>query len=168
MLSNKIQYFLIMSVFSGLFSLFWTGVASRSENAFFRGAYIPIGSEFDGTFTLIGFFLTPFAAIVGLFVGAAIVHLFVLIVARERRTYVATVRMLCYASGPGVFQVVPIVGSLVQSIWMLVLLGAGVKAGHRTSTGGAVAIVLMSVLIPLFAFFMLAMCIVFTLAPSAL
>lgn len=89
--------------------------------------------------------LAPLLVIIGLFIGAAIVHLFLLLVGGANSGFDATVRVMCYASTVQVLQVVPMCGGAAAGIWALVLEVIGLAIAHRTTQGKAVAAVLLPV-----------------------
>ena len=112
----------------------------------------PIGGSFGRLLsTLIG---APVGTVIGLFIGAAIYHLLVLLVVRPRHEgYEATFKALAYASAVNVFSFlafIPILGILVIiaiSIYNVVLTVIGIREMHATTTGRAVAVVLIPVVI---------------------
>jgi hypothetical protein len=55
----------------------------------------------------------------------------------------ATFRVVCYASSPEVFQIVPICGGLVGGVWGFAISVVGLREVHRTTTGKAAAAVLL-------------------------
>jgi hypothetical protein len=91
-----------------------------------------------------------FGIVVGLFVGAAILHLFVLIVGAARTSasgFEGTFRVAAYASTASLAQVIPFVGGLVALVWGMVLAVKGIQRMHRTTTGRAAAAVLLPVVL---------------------
>ena len=95
---------------------------------------------------LVGLLLTPVMAIVGLFVGAAVVHLFLWMfggLTDSRSGYEGTVRAIAYSSIAQIANVVPFVGWLAAVVWSVVLQTMGLVRLHRATPGRAVAAVLM-------------------------
>ncbi len=74
-----------------------------------------------------------------LFIFAGIVHLGVMMFARQRRGYACTVVALAYAMCPAMVGLIPFVGGYVYLPWRLIVGVAGVAVLHRTSTVRAVA-----------------------------
>lgn len=98
---------------------------------------------------LLQFFAAPFSALLGLLVGTLVLHLFVRLLVDGARRMGATARVLCYASGPGVFAFLGSAGgaagllaSLVVMAWTFGLQAVGVREVHRTSTVRSVLVVL--------------------------
>jgi hypothetical protein len=84
--------------------------------------------------------------VIGLFIGAAILHLFVLLVGAARTSasgFEGTFRVVAYASTASVAQVIPFVGGLIALVWWIVLAVKGIQRMHRTTSGRAVAAVLL-------------------------
>ena len=109
------------------------------------------------------FFITPFAALVYLGAWSMIVHLVVVMLASERRSFASTVRMICYASGPRLFSVVPWIGGLAGVAWEAVLTVVGLREAHRMSTGKAVAAWLLALIIPVGGFLFTAILVIILL-----
>jgi hypothetical protein len=79
-------------------------------------------------------------------IGAAILHLFAMILGAAKNGWNATMRALCYASGPNVFTILPCVG-ILAGLYVLVLEVLALMGLQETTTGKAVAIVLAPVLL---------------------
>jgi len=74
----------------------------------------------------------PLFYLVGLFLWAAIQHLFFLIVRGGGGGFQATLRVLAYAQAAQLFNVVPLIGWPVSFIWGLVIMVLGFTRVHRT------------------------------------
>ena len=84
--------------------------------------------------------------LLGLFIGAAVLHLFVLLVGAARTSasgFEGTFRVVAYASTASIAQVIPFVGGLISLVWWIVLAVKGIQRMHRTTSGRAVAAVLL-------------------------
>lgn len=138
-MARPILYFLLVSVTGAFFHLVWQAYL-----------YVPMmgqGAAYGGDAYVIQFFAAPFVVLVGLGFQTLILHLFVLMLAPERRGMGSTARVICYASGPALLSIVPFVGALAGGIWGLVLQVVGIREAHRTSTGRAVVVVLAPVIL---------------------
>jgi len=109
------------------------------------------GDVGTGFVTLIGgIILTPIFAVIGLFIGAGIYHLLVLLLVRPSNAgFEATFRVAAYVS---VIQLVtwlsaiPILGllvSLAALVYGIYLSVVGIREVHATTTGRAAAVVLI-------------------------
>jgi hypothetical protein len=99
-------------------------------------------------------FLIPIGTAIGLFIGAAIYHLLVLLIVRPSHAgYEATFRAVAYASALQILAwlgYIPILGIVVGiaiAIYNVVLSVIGIREMHATTTGRAVAVVLIPVII---------------------
>ena len=81
------------------------------------------------------FVLTPLFVVLGLYVWAAILHLFLMIVRSGKGGFEATFRVLAYACAPQAFSIVPIVGALAGGVWALVLTIIGLTKVHNSGVG---------------------------------
>jgi hypothetical protein len=125
----------------------WVGViANQAYSIALRGAMLGWLSSLPGynprlmfglpvTFSVVAMVIAPVLVLIGIFIWAAIVHLFLLIVSGANSGFSATLRVMCYATTVQVFQVVPICGGMVGGIWALVLEIIGLAIVHRTTQG---------------------------------
>ena len=104
------------------------------------GAEILARSAASGVFAV---FFVPVAVVVGLFVGAGIVHLCLMMVGGANRGFVATLRVFCYSSTGQLVQVVPLIGGLVALVLVAILEVKGLEIAHRTTSGKAIAAILI-------------------------
>lgn len=137
--SRPLLYFLIVTVIGAFFTLWWQTIGLWPRGLGGGGA---TAGEVPA---IVGFFASPFAGLIGLGLWAVVLHLFIVLFVPGRRPLAATARLLCYASGPTVFSVVPFLGPLVGLGWSVVLQVVGVREVHRTTTGRAAAAVLLPV-----------------------
>lgn len=145
--ARPILYFLIIAILGAFFTMWWEAVLRRSEMWPIL-AELGIAQETGGAAALLRFFFTPFAALLWLVVSGLLFHLFVMLLARERRGFGATLRVACYASGPGLLAIVPFVGALVGGLWSLVLIALGLREAHRMTSGSAAIVVILAVATP--------------------
>lgn len=140
-LVRPVLYLLLVSVAGALLNLLSAAA----------GLHRPILEETlgVGAAPLVQFFAAPFSALLGLLVGTLVLHLFVRLLVDGARRIGATARVLCYASGPGVFAFLGSAGgaagllaSLVVMAWTFGLQVVGVREVHETSTGRSVLVVL--------------------------
>ncbi|WP_419950230.1 YIP1 family protein [Candidatus Palauibacter sp.] len=154
---RPVLYFLIVAVLVTSLWLAWGAVLPGSSPGPVQeaiGLFSPALVDAEAAWSrpallLATFFLTPLAAVLYLVVRSLIIHLAVVLLAPGRRPFAATVRTICYASGPWLFSVVPWVGVLVGVVWEVVLTVVGLREAHRMSTGRACATWLIALIIPL-------------------
>lgn len=122
--------FMLMAAYQAGFYAIGVIPFSASPLAFTMSIPIAIGFVALGSIVAV-----PLLTAAGLLIGSAVIHLCLMIIAEARRTYWDTFRMICYASGPQLFQIVPLLGNVVAWGWQLVLWIIGVKVVHRTTYG---------------------------------
>lgn len=171
--SRPLLYFLIVAVLAGLLGLFWFAWSPW-------GAVEHFGLTLE--LQLLSFFLTPFALLLSLGLVSLAQHLFVVLMAPQRRGLGATATVLCYASGvglvkafvppalgfagfaSGVFQVSYLVFyvTLFAAVlaWYVMVQVAGLRQAHSITTGRAAAIVLLPMAIGLVLTVVLAMVVI--------
>lgn len=87
--------------------------------------------------------LLPLFAVLGVYIGAAIQHLFVLLFVRERRGYWGTFPVVAYGSALSLFSWIPVVGYLI-SLYGIYVTTVGLREMHGTTTPRA----LLAALVP--------------------
>ncbi len=134
---------LISAVLSGLISLvlspFFAAPGETAEA--FAGGLVGF------VFTVI---LSPIYTAVALLIGAGVYHLLVLLFVRPGNAgFEATFRVVCYVAAIQLVSWIPIV-NIVAGIYAIVLSIFGIREAHGTTTGKAIAIVLIPVAVILF------------------
>ena len=154
--SRPLLYFLIVAIMAGLLSLFWFAWGPWGAAGQFG-----VGLEIQ----LLSFFLTPFVVLLALAIMALGQHLFVMLLVPGRRGLGATAKVLCYGAGVGLVTALlpPPIGSvgpapgvlraiyvasyvafiIAAQVWYIVVLVTGMKHAHSTTTGRALAVVLL-------------------------
>jgi hypothetical protein len=102
------------------------------------------GGVMGFVFTLI---LGPFLLLIGLFVGAGITHLMLMLLGGAKRDFEATFRVACFAQAPAVFAIVPFCGQLIQAVYQIVLAIIGISEAHQIPRMTAALAVLLPMLI---------------------
>jgi hypothetical protein len=112
---------------------------------FFQRRFGTMG-RFGGAGLVVRLIVAPFAIALALFLGAAILHLCCMLVGalqNSRSGFEGTLRAVCYSEASSIASIVPFVGGLVAVVWWIVLAVQGVERLHRTTSGKAVAAVLI-------------------------
>jgi hypothetical protein len=86
--------------------------------------------------------VAPLLTFVSIYVGAAVLHLLLMLFRGARRGFDATLSTVAYAHGLLLLLAVPACGGLVAWVWGLVVLITGLAASQRCGTGKAAAAVL--------------------------
>src|SRR3954469_11487079 len=126
-----------------LFLLVMPSVALRGDRNNARAGMI--GAGFGMAFSIL---LVPIFITVGLFIGAGIMHVCLMIVGGAKQPYETTFRVLCYSIGSTYpLVIVPLCGGFIAGIWSLVLECIGLAKAHETETGRAVLAVLLPMIV---------------------
>jgi hypothetical protein len=139
----------------------WVGIVASSIYGLFLSQawmnFLPMqmrekmGMRMPGAFGAIGqIILGPVIVAIGLFIGAAILHLcFMVVGALSASTagFEGTFRVVAYAAVADLANVIPFAGGLIGAVWKIVLVVIGAVALHKTTTGKAVAGVLIPIVV---------------------
>jgi hypothetical protein len=92
--------------------------------------------------------LVPVFVVIGLFIGAAIMHLCLMIVGGARQPFETTFRVLAFTQGAtGVLQMIPICGAAIAGVWAIVVNCIGLARAHETDLWRAVVAVFLPVIV---------------------
>jgi hypothetical protein len=92
---------------------------------------------------LIGLILAPIGAAIGLFIGAGILHLLVMLIVGSRNSgYEGTFRVSAYSSVTSLVSWIPFIG-WIASLYGIYLAIIGIREVHTTTTGKAAIVVLI-------------------------
>ncbi|MGB8340840.1 MAG: YIP1 family protein [Chthoniobacterales bacterium] len=129
-------------VFYFIFSFFLGSLGALGNHNMLGGM---VGLGFGGIFVLIFF---PIMLAIGLFIGAGIVHLCLMLVGGAKRSYETTLQVLCYSVGSTYpLMIVPACGGAIASVWCLVVECVGLAKAHETTTGKAVLAVFLPLIV---------------------
>jgi len=99
--------------------------------------------------------LAPIIAAIGLFIGAGILHLLVMLLVGSRNAgFAGTFRVSAYSSVTSLVSWIPVIG-WIASLYGIYLAIVGVREVHSTTTGKAAMVVLIPALVVLFLIFVL-------------
>lgn len=145
-----ILYYLLVGVPAVGIALFWQSLFALAMDAFglVHSDVEPMG--LDAWWPVVNFLLSPIFLLLGLGISFVITHLLLLIFGGARRGAGTTMRVLCFAYGPALFGVVPVIGSLVGGIWSIVLAIIGLREGHQTDGWRAATAVLLPIVVIIF------------------
>lgn len=115
------------------------GDFARGRGEFQRFADL-LGGGLGFVFTLL---LGPFLLLFGLFLGAGITHLVLMLLGGAKRGFEATFRVACFAQASAIFAVVPFCGGLVHLVYQIVLAIIGLSEAHQVGRWTAAGAVLL-------------------------
>lgn len=92
--------------------------------------------------------LMPIFVAIGMFIGAGILHVCLMIVGGAKQPFETTFRVLCFSIGSAhPLMIVPICGGLIAGVWGIVLECIGLARAHETDTGRAVLAVFLPLIV---------------------
>lgn len=119
---------------------------------FLERRFGPMGGfgGFGGATLVVRLIVAPFVIALALFLGAAILHLCCMLVGalpNSRSGFEGSLRAVCYSEASSLASIIPVVGGLIAVVWWIVLAVQGIERLHRTTSGKAVAAVLIPVVV---------------------
>ena len=143
---GPLLYGFIVGEIAVLFSLFWQGIlmmmgvfGESSEQMEAMGVSVAV--------LVIVAFLSPLLVLIGYFLSSGILHVCLILVGGARRDFEATFRVVCYAAGANLFNIVPFFGGLVAWVWNAALNIIGIRETHGISTGRALLAYILPALV---------------------
>ncbi len=113
-----------------------------------EGPFARVAPLLEGGLGFIGnAILGPFYILIGLFVGAGLYHLVLMILGEARQGFETTFRVVCYGQSAAVLQVVPFCGGVVMAVWLIVVNIIGLSEAHGIGRGSAAIAVLAPVVL---------------------
>jgi hypothetical protein len=147
-LTDPLLYALIIGMVGLMFSYFWQialksamqgmlpGMQAAGQSLFFQGIGITILA-----------FLSPFLVILGLFISAGILHVFLMMVKGAKHGFEATFRVVAYGYSANILLVIPFCGGLLAGVWAIILYIIGLREAHETTGGKAAIAVFLPVVV---------------------
>ena len=143
---NPVQFFEEVGAGAGwlrpfLYTLIISGIVFLAAFGYQAGfQLLAAGASLGNPFSISVFFLillgivsVPVATVVATLIQTLLYHICLIILGSAKRDLEATFRVICYASGPQLFNIVPFLGTVVGPLWQLVLGIVGIKVVHKTS-----------------------------------
>jgi hypothetical protein len=151
-LTGPVSFAVILGTLTSLIGWVWSKVFDRTLMDLleqFDGFDPPSAAEaaLTGFFETAGVLASPLLALAGLFVQAGVIHLAVLMLARDGRGFEATLRACAYGGAAMILTLIPMCGNGVGSVWAQVLTIIGIQRLHRCDGGTATLIVLLPALL---------------------
>ena len=146
-LTDALLYGLIGGTAGFILSLLWNLLFGSIGGAF--GERNPIGAMIGaGVGTVFCIVLAPIFVAIFLFIGAAILHLCLMLVGGAKRSFETTFRVVSYAVGStNPIAIIPFCGGAVAMIWNIVLECIGLAKAHETTSGKAVLAVFLPLIV---------------------
>jgi hypothetical protein len=147
---NAFLFSLICGSVGFLSSSFWQSLVDWSR--FLPGDHAFSAMGHGPLYWLAMVCIAPCVTGIFLFIGAAAIHLCLLLTGAGKKGYPVTFRIVAYASGAtALFSLIPILGMFAGFVWFVVLVVIGVREAH----GNTLARSLFAVFLPMFLCFAL-------------
>ncbi len=141
---GSLLYGVLIFVVSMLFSAFWQAAVQLMG----LGAAPEPVAQLMGLGALVGILvLSPVFALIGIFLGAGIFHLLLLLFGWNEHPFGATVKVVSFSGVSGLANAIPVCGNLIGAVWGIILLVVGLRELQGTSTGQAVVVVLAPIVL---------------------
>ena len=128
------------------------------------GGLLSIKHDLIGQFAISLIFLgitviSPLFVTITIFLTSGILHLLLLVVRGEKNGFEATFRVISYSQATQVLGLIPVIGGLIGSFWLLIIQIIGIREIHNTSY----LRVIIAFSIPLVLIFLLVMTVLISL-----
>ena len=132
----------IGALYQLMFMTMGSGFSDAGAEAFGESAFAALFST--GCIVVV----IPVMAVLGMFIGAGVYHLMLLLLGGARFGFETTMRVVAYSMGAtSVLQIVPVCGGFAAAIWAIVANIIGLSQAHEIPIGKAAAAVLLPVVI---------------------
>ena len=88
----------------------------------------------------------PLLIVIGLFIGAGIMHLSLMLVGGNKKGFETTFRVIAYSTSAQVGAIIPLLGGLIAGIWTIVVEIIGLREAHQTTTLKAILAVFLPII----------------------
>lgn len=124
-----VLYYLAIGILVAGASLFWDvmgGAAGLDDEV--------VAEVGTGVSPLVTFLLSPLILLFALVLAAGVTHLLLLLLRGAGYRFDTTIRVFCYAYSPMVLGIIPFIGTIAGTVWMLVVAIIGLREAHETVT----------------------------------
>jgi hypothetical protein len=137
-------YALILGSIGSVIGYFWT---NSLLSALIANIPWLDGLSADTTSSAAGLILIPLLTAIKVLFATVYFQTLLTLTRTSRQGIKATLGIVCYAESTAVFNLIPLIGSVVAVCWSLYLLAVGFNRVHRMSTFKALVIILLPLLI---------------------
>lgn len=89
----------------------------------------------------------PIFLLMGLFVGAGIYHLLLMLMGQAKKGFEATLRVVAYGHAASILLLLPFCGGLIAAVWWLVIGIVGLSEAHGIGRGSAAVAILAPIVL---------------------
>lgn len=146
-LKSPLSFYAILGIATAWVNLLYSASIATMNPEMALGEYAKNLTTAQIQVLYVGMFcIMPIVVLIGPFVWAGLFHVFLMMLGGAKKSFEATFRVVCYGAGSvAVFQFIPICGSYIYMVWLLVALVIGLKEIHGTDYTRAVLTVVMPV-----------------------
>lgn len=148
-LGSPLLYAVLISFVTAVIGQIWAMFFGTSIIAFLppdaREA-LPFWVGAQGAGMMVGLVVIPIVTVIWVFLWGAIMHVILMLVGGSETadaSFETTLRVVAYSSTGNIAKVVPVIGDIISTLWMIVLAVIGLTRMHGTSEGKSVLIVLL-------------------------
>ncbi len=128
---EPLAFGLLLGSIGSMFGFFW-------QFLIMFGGLISLGHDLTGQFAwslifLIIIVISPLFVTITIFLTSSILHLLLLVVRGEKNGFEATFRVISYSQATQVLGLIPFIGGLIGSFWLLIIQIIGIREIHNTS-----------------------------------
>jgi hypothetical protein len=130
-IKEPLAFALLFGSLGTLFALFW-------QILLISGPILPFDLGLADEFGFVVLFMAmavfvPLFVTLAVFVSSGVLHLLLLLVRGGQNGFEATFRVMAYSQATQVLGLIPFIGGLAGSLWLLVIQMIGVREMHETS-----------------------------------
>ena len=124
------------------------GLGSAFHNLGDRSPFAHLGPFLHGGMGLaLQLVFGPVFIVVGVFIGAGLYHLVLLLLGQARQGFEATLRVVCYGQATSVLMILPFCGGVLAAVAWIVVGIVGLAEAHRIGRGSAAVAILAPVVL---------------------
>ena len=128
---EPLAFGLLLWSIGSMFGFFW-------QFLIMFGGLISLDHDLIGQFAwslifLIIIVISPLFVTITIFLTSSILHLLLLVVRGEKNGFEATFRVISYSQATQVLGLIPFIGGLIGSFWLLIIQIIGIREIHNTS-----------------------------------
>lgn len=149
-LKGPLSFYAILGIATAWINLFYSAAIATMNPEMALGEYAKSLTTAQIQVLYVGMFcIMPIIVLIGPFIWAGLFHVFLMMLGGAKKSFEATFRIVCYGTGAvTVFQLIPICGSSIYLVWLVVTLVIGLKEVHGTDYTRSI----LTVILPVFFF----------------
>jgi hypothetical protein len=137
---RALLYAFILGSIGSVFSFVWTCILIGAVIDF-----LPLMDDFraKSAVSAAALIFTPLIVAIKVFFAALYFHGLLYLTRGNKQNIAATIRIVCYTQSTAIFDLIPVFGGIISSLWSLYLLTVGFNKVHKISMFKALMIILL-------------------------